>query len=245
MERRASAPGHLAGGRARTPVAPSPNKSAPNESALDRVTWLKAEFFDRDPRRVARALLGKLLLRRIPSGFLAGRIVETEAYLGDDDAAAHAAAGHTPRNSVLFGPPGYAYVYFIYGAHYCLNVSCLPEGKAGSVLFRALEPIAGIEQMAKARGIVLPKEAGLRKISSLKNISSGPGRMSEALGITRERDNGKSLVSARSDLRIADDGYRVRRITVTPRIGIVKSADHPLRYFIAENAFVSGRIAAP
>ena len=240
MERRASAPGHLATGRARTPVAPHPN-----ESPLDRITWLNAEFFNRDPRRVARALLGKLLIRRIPSGILAGRIVETEAYLGEDDAAAHAAAGHTPRNSVLFGPPGYAYVYFIYGAHYCLNVSCLPEGRAGSVLFRALEPIVGIEQMAEARGIVLPKEAALCKISSLKNISSGPGRMSEALGITRDGDNGKSLVSEGSDLRIADDGYRVRRITVTPRIGIVKSADHPLRYFIAENAFVSGRIAAP
>jgi DNA-3-methyladenine glycosylase len=240
MERRASPPGHLATGRARTPVTPHPH-----ESALDRLTWLNAEFFNRDPRRVARALLGKLLIRRIPSGILAGRIVETEAYLGEGDAAAHAAAGHTARNSVLFGPPGHAYVYFIYGAHYCLNVSCLPEGKAGSVLFRALEPVAGIEQMAEARGIVLPKGAGLRKISSLKNISSGPGRMSEALGITRDRDNGKSLVSTRSDLRIADDGYRVRRITVTPRIGIVKSAHHPLRYFITGNAFVSGRKAAP
>ena len=199
---------------------------------------MKAEFFDRDPRRVARALLGKLLIRKIPSGISAGRIVETEAYLGENDAAAHAAAGHTPRNSVLFGPPGYAYVYFIYGAHYCLNVSCLPEGKAGSVLFRALEPIAGIEQMAEARGMELPAELG--KISLLKKISSGPGRMAEALGITRERDNGKSLVGALSDLRIADDGYRVRRITVTPRIGIVKSADHPLRYFIADNRLVSG-----
>jgi DNA-3-methyladenine glycosylase len=234
VESRGSPPGHLAARRARTPVA-----SSPNESALDRVTWLKAEFFDRDPRRVARALLGKLLIRKMPSGILAGRIVETEAYLGENDAAAHAAAGHTARNSVLFGPPGYAYVYFIYGAHYCLNVSCLPEGKAGSVLFRALEPIAGIEQMAEARGIVLPAE--LRKISLLKKISSGPGRMSEALGITRERDNGKSLVGARSDLRIADDGFCVRRITVTPRIGIVKSADHPLRYLIAGNVFVSGQ----
>jgi len=235
VESGASPPGHLTTGWARIPVAPHPN-----ESALDRVTWLKAEFFDRDPRRVARALLGKLLVRKMPSGILAGRIVETEAYLGEDDAAAHAAAGHTPRNSVLFGPPGYAYVYFIYGAHYCLNVSCLPEGKAGSVLFRALEPIAGVEQMAEARGMESTKEAELGKISSLKKISSGPGRMAEALGITRDRDNGKSLVSARSDLRIGDDGYRVRGITVTPRIGIVKSADHPLRYFIADNRLVSG-----
>jgi DNA-3-methyladenine glycosylase len=205
------------------------------------VVWLKAEFFNRDPRRVARALLGKLLIRKTARGILAGRIVETEAYLGKDDAAAHAASGRTARNSVLFGPPGYAYVYFIYGNHYCLNVSCLPDGDPGCVLFRALEPVAGIEQMAEARGMELVKVIDLRKVSSLKNISSGPGRMAEALEITRERDNGKSLVSARSDLRLADDGYRVRRVAVTPRIGIVKSAEQRLRYFIAGNAFVSGR----
>jgi DNA-3-methyladenine glycosylase len=209
--------------------------------SLGRTTTLKADFFNRDPRRVARALLGKLLIRKTPAGILAGRIVETEAYLGKDDAAAHSAAGHTRRNSVVFGPPGYAYVYFIYGAHYCLNVSCLPEGNAGCVLFRALEPIAGIDQMAEVRGIELPSEAELHKISSLKKIASGPGRLAEALGITREKDNGKCLVSPKSDLRVAEDGYRVRYITVTPRIGIVKSAAHPLRYFIAGNVFVSGR----
>ncbi|MGA9496603.1 MAG: DNA-3-methyladenine glycosylase [Terriglobales bacterium] len=205
------------------------------------MTLLKADFFNRDPRRVARALLGKLLVRKTPRGILAGRIVETEAYLGKDDAAAHSAAGKTTRNAVLFGPPGIAYVYFIYGNHYCLNVSCLPDGVAGGVLFRALEPVAGIEQMAVERGIALTHDADLEKISILKTISSGPGRMAEALGATRDRDNGKSLVSSRSDLRIVDDGYRVRRIVVTPRIGIVKAADQPLRYFIAENPFVSGR----
>ncbi len=258
------------------------------------VTLLKADFFNRDPRRVARALLGKVLVRKTPRGILAGRIVETEAYLGKGDAAAHAAAGRTPRNSVLFGPPGHAYVYFIYGNHHCLNVSCLPDGVPGCVLFRALEPVAGIEQMAEARGIgivlvwgrapsracpersrraqaertgapvkpgvglagwrssavagghsnsgfAIAKESGLKKISLLKKISSGPGRLTEALEITRERDNGKSLVSARSDLQIVDDTYRVRRIIVTTRVGIVKSAEHRLRYFIAENPFVSGR----
>jgi DNA-3-methyladenine glycosylase len=210
-------------------------------SSLSRAILLKADFFNRDPRRVARSLLGKLLIRKTPGGILAGRIVETEAYLGQGDAAAHSAAGQTARNSVLFGPPGLAYVYFIYGNHYCLNVSCLPDGVPGGVLFRALEPVAGINQMAKARGIELPKETGLWKISLLKKISSGPGRMSEALDVTRERDNGKSLVSTRSDLRIVDDGYRVRRVMVTPRIGIVKSAEQPLRYFIAGNPFVSGR----
>jgi DNA-3-methyladenine glycosylase len=256
-------------------------------SSPGRVTLLKTDFFNRDPRRVARALLGKLLVRKTPRGILAGRIVETEAYLGKGDAAAHAAAGRTPRNSVLFGPPGHAYVYFIYGNHHCLNVSCLPDGVPGCVLFRALEPVAGIEQMAEARGIELeqqlvwgrapspvqaertgapvkpgvgltgwrssavagghsnsvfamPKESDRKKISLLKKISSGPGRLTEALQITRERDNGKSLVSARSDLQVVDDAYRVRRITVTTRVGIAKSAEHPLRYFIAENPFVSG-----
>jgi DNA-3-methyladenine glycosylase len=210
-------------------------------SSLGRVTLLKAEFFNRDPRRVARALLGKLLVRKSSRGILAGRIVETEAYLGKGDAAAHASAGRTARNFVLFGPPGHAYLYFIYGNHYCLNVSCLPDGVPGCVLFRALEPVAGVEQMAEARGIEVAKETDRKKISSLKKLSSGPGRMAEALEITRDRDNGKSLVSARSDLWLADDGYRVRRVMVTQRIGIVKSAAQPLRYFIAGNPFVSGR----
>jgi DNA-3-methyladenine glycosylase len=209
--------------------------------SLGHVTSLKVEFYDRDPRRVARALLGKLLVRRTAGGVLAGRIVETEAYLGQDDPAAHSAAGRTARNAVLFGPPGIAYVYFIYGNHYCLNVSCLPDGAAGGVLFRALEPVVGVEQMAEARGIELTKDVALRKISELRKISSGPGRMAEALDVTRERDNGKSLVSSRSDLRIVDDGYRVRGVTVTPRIGIVKAAERPLRYFVTGNPFVSGR----
>jgi DNA-3-methyladenine glycosylase len=207
---------------------------------IGRISQLKSEFFNRDPRRVARALLGKLLVRKTPSGNLAGRIVETEAYLGQDDAAAHTAAGRTARNSVLFGPPGHAYVYFIYGNYYCLNVSCLPEGVPGGVLFRALEPAAGIQQMAEARGIEIAKPSDLRDGFFLRKISSGPGRLSEALQITRARDNGKSLISARSDLRIVDDGYHVRRVVVTPRVGIVKSAERALRYYLAGNPFVSG-----
>jgi DNA-3-methyladenine glycosylase len=202
--------------------------------SLGRVAWLNVEFFDRDPRRVARSLLGKLLVRKTAQGVLAGRIVETEAYLGEGDAAAHSFVGKTARNAVLFGPPGRAYVYFIYGNHYCLNVSCLRDGVPGGVLFRAMEPIAGIEEMAAARGLDLERARDLRK------ISSGPGRMAEAMGITRDRDNGKSFVGARSELRIGDDGYRVRRVRVTPRIGIVKAAGMPLRFLIAGNQFVSG-----
>jgi DNA-3-methyladenine glycosylase len=201
---------------------------------IGRVAWLKVGFFDRDPRRVARALLGKLLIRRTKRGMLAGRIVETEAYLGEDDEAAHSFVGKTARNAVLFGPPGRAYVYFIYGNHYCLNVSCLGDGIAGGVLFRALEPVAGIEEMAAARGVSVKNPGDLRK------ISSGPGRMAEALRVTRERDNDKSFVSPKSDLRIGDDGYRARRVLVTPRIGIAKSAAMPLRYLLGGNRFVSG-----
>src|SRR5208282_2525174 len=161
---------------------------------------LSREFYDRDPRRVSRELLGKVLVRKEADKLLAARIVEVEAYLGANDPAAHSFAGRTPRNAVLFGPPGYAYVYFIYGNHYCLNVSCLPDGIAGGVLFRAMEPVAGVEQMAHARGIELPKESGLREPSILRKISSGPGRMSEALGVTRARDNDKNFVSPDSDL---------------------------------------------
>src|SRR5215470_6100410 len=202
--------------------------------SLDRISQLPQEFFKRDPRTVARALLGKLLIRRTASGILAGRLVETEAYLGEGDAAAHATAGKTARNSVLFGPPCIAYVYFIYGHYYCLNVSCITDGLAGGVWFRELESVAGIEEMAASRGIAIKSENDLRK------ISSGPGRLCDALAVTRERDNGKSFANPNSDLQLADDGYRVQRVTVTPRVGITKSADHPLRYLIAGNPFVSG-----
>jgi DNA-3-methyladenine glycosylase len=199
---------------------------------------LPRSFFNRDPRRVARELLGKLVVRRKGRKLLAGRIVEVEAYLGVNDLAAHAAAGRTARNEVLFGPPGHAYVYFIYGVHYCLNVSCLPDGEAGGVLIRALEPVAGMDLMARARGL---EDLNLESVRDLRKLTSGPGRLSEALGITRPRDNGKDLVSRRSDLQVVDDGFRGGKIVVTPRIGIVKSAAMPLRYLLDENQFVSAK----
>jgi len=195
---------------------------------------LPRAFYDRDPRQVSRELLGKVLLRRARSRVLAARIVEVEAYLGEDDPAAHSFAGRTLRNAVLFGPPGCAYVYFIYGNHYCLNVSCLPDGVAGGILFRAVEPLQGMEQMALSRNV------SLESARDLKKLTSGPGRLAEAFGITRERDNGKDLTSARSDLFIADDGYRIGSLLTTPRIGITKAAGLLLRYLIAGNEFVSG-----
>ena len=203
-----------------------------------RARPLPREFYDRDPRRVARDLLGKVLVRRHRRRLLAGRIVEAEAYLGRNDPAAHAAAGPTARNLVLFGPPGHAYVYFIYGNHYCLNVSCLPLGRAGCVLIRALEPLSGLEQMFRARGLTQP--AREPRLTDLRLLTTGPGRLTQALGITRPRDNAKDLTRF-SDLTILDDGFRPRRILKTPRLGISKAAAEQLRYVIGDNPFVSGR----
>jgi DNA-3-methyladenine glycosylase len=201
----------------------------PNPDPLDRA------FFARNPRRVARELLGKVLVRDHGKLHLAGRIVEVEAYLGKNDPASHSAAGNTPRTAVLFGPPGYAYVYFIYGTHYCLNVSCQRDGKAGGVLFRALEPLVGIEEMARARKVTVSSPRDLPR------LTSGPGRLAEAFGITRTRDNGCDLTSPKSGLWIGDDGFHAKNMQITPRIGISKAADARLRYILAGNIFLSGR----
>ena len=204
-------------------------------TCLSPIWPLDRAFFARNPRRVARELLGKILVRDSGNTRLAARIVEVEAYLGENDPAAHAAAGNTARTAVLFGPPGYAYVYFIYGNHYCLNVSCERDGKAGGVLFRALQPLEGIEEMARARDVELqgPRD--------LVRLTSGPGRLAEAFGVTRARDNGCDLTSRSSGLWIGDDGSRAGKIQITPRIGISKAADQPLRYILAGNEFVSGK----
>jgi DNA-3-methyladenine glycosylase len=202
---------------------------------MPKIRPLKRTFFARDPRRVARELLGKVLVRKAgkSDGFLAARVVEVEAYLGEKDPAAHAAAGRTERTAVLFGPPGHAYVYFIYGNHYCLNVSCETDGKAGSVLLRALEPLRGIEEMAEARGIRIVRPEDLRK------LTSGPGRLAEAFGITRSADNGCDLTKSSSSLWLGEDGRGNGRVAVTPRIGITKAAERRLRYVLAGNPFVS------
>jgi DNA-3-methyladenine glycosylase len=129
-------------------------------------------------------------------------------------------------------------VYFIYGMHYCLNISCLKEGEAGCVLIRALEPVEGVEQMARAREL---DELNLGSARELRKLTSGPARLCEALDITRPRDNGKDMLSPGSDLQVRDDGWTPEEIAITPRIGISKSADMPLRYVVAGNVFVSGR----
>jgi DNA-3-methyladenine glycosylase len=184
------------------------------------------DFYLDSPDLVAKKLLGKLLVR----GEMAGRIVEVEAYFGESDPASHSFPGRTARNTVLFGPPGHAYVYFIYGMYFCLNVSCEPDGLPGGVLFRALEPVRGLEAMAIARGVAATRVAAL---------TSGPGRLCQAFGVTRERDNGVDFTSRKSDLQIQDDGFVAGEIMVTPRIGISKDTDRPARFLLAGNPFVS------
>src|SRR5579859_4579997 len=167
---------------------------------LNHSNNIDRSFFERHPRIVARELLDKLLIRRDARGkFRAGRIVETEAYPANDPAA-HTFNGKTARNAVIFGPAGHAYVYFTYGMHYCMNVSCEPEGKAGCVLLRALEPVEGLPAMAKSRGVELSSAPTQYE---LRSLTSGPARLCAALGITRERDNGSDLLGAQSTLILA------------------------------------------
>lgn len=199
---------------------------------------ISREFFKHGPERVSRELLGKLLVAidqksRKP---MAGRIVEVEAYLGPHnstpDPAAHSFRGPTPRNLVLFGPAGHAYVYSIYGQYYCMNITCETKGLAGCILLRALEPVVGIAQMARNRG--LDEDAPVR------SISSGPSRLCIALGLTRLLHNGLDVTSAKSPLQVRDDGFPECEVAITPRIGIRHAVDLPLRFTLRGHECVSG-----
>jgi DNA-3-methyladenine glycosylase len=193
-------------------------------------------FFEAPPEQVAPRLLGKLLVHRTAALVLAGRIVELEAYLGPHnrppDPAAHAHRGPTPRNSVLFGPAGHAYVYAIYGRYFCANISCEAEGRAGCVLIRALEPVAGQAQMALNRGL----DPG----ASPPKLTSGPSRLCQALGLTRLRHNGLDLTDPASPLQVRDDGAPQVDPLITVRIGINYATDWPMRFVLAGHACVSG-----
>jgi DNA-3-methyladenine glycosylase len=188
---------------------------------------LPRAFYNRPSIEVARALLGTVLVH----GATSGRIVETEAYLGPqsglEDRAAHSWRGVTPRTRVIFGAPGHAYVYLIYGMYECLNVVAEPEGIAGCVLIRAVEPVAGIARMRLRR----PTASGIEK------LANGPGKLTLALGITR-RHNGADLTSGPLTIHPPERPEGLR-IGVSPRIGIKPSADLPLRFFIEGNRFVS------
>ena len=189
---------------------------------MDHGDVLPRSFYTRPTIHVARDLLGTILWH----GAVAGRIVETEAYLGLDDLAAHASRGLTPRTKVIFGPPGHAYVYFIYGMYECLNLIAEPEGSPGCVLIRALEPVAGVEKMKQRRGT-----------DRVEQLANGPGKLTLAMGITRKL-NGADVTYGDFIVRSPLDRSPVD-IESGTRVGITKAIDWPLRFWIRGNPFVS------
>ena len=184
---------------------------------------LKRAFYQRPTIDVAQDLLGKIIVH----GPTAGIIVETEAYPGGDDFASHSARGITPRTKVIFGPPGHAYVYFIYGMYQCLNLVCEPDGTPGCVLVRALEPLAGI-------GIMQNRRPAAHKI---EDLASGPGKLTLALAITLQH-NGADVTRGNLVVREPIDKRRIE-VLITRRIGISKCVDSPLRFLIAGNRSAS------
>lgn len=206
--------------RAASPPPPGARRS-------DSGAALARDFYARATEVVARDLLGCVLECHTDEGVTSGRIVETEAYLGEHDLACHAAAGRTRRTEPLYGPPGTAYVYFIYGVHWCFNAVTRDEGLPSAVLVRALEPLTGLELMRARR------PAARRD----HDLTSGPGKLCAALGIDVRHN---ALPLKRPPVLIRE-GARVRdsQVLITPRIGIRESADWPLRWLIADNPYVS------
>ncbi len=189
---------------------------------------LPAEFYTSGTDVVARKLLGKILCHETAAGLTAGIIVETEAYLGCGDPACHAACGKTGRNAAMFGPPGRAYVYFIYGNHYCFNVVTEREGIGTAVLVRALEPLAGHKIMGRRRKLSESDPA----------LTNGPGKLCRALGINRGQ-NGLSLAQPPLWVGETPANFNGGPVVVTPRIGIRRAADKLLRFCFAENRYLS------
>jgi DNA-3-methyladenine glycosylase len=188
---------------------------------------LPRAFYLRPPRVVARDLLGCIVVSRIGRTVVAGRIVETEAYLGPEDAASHAAIRPIAARSMLYGEGGHAYVFRIYGMHFCLNAVTRPVGEPGCVLIRALDPVAGLPLMARRRGLAVDSPG----------LTNGPGKLTQALGIT-EQHNGADLVHG--TLVIAPpDAPRDFVIARGPRIGITRATALPLRFWVRDNRFVS------
>jgi len=191
---------------------------------------LQREFYERDTITVARNLLGKYLVHEIDEGTLIGKIVETEAYIGPDDAAAHTCNGlRSSRTEVIFGAGGYAYVYMIYGMYYCFNIVSNVKEKPEAVLIRALEPVEGIEIMKKHR-----------KLDKLKNLCNGPGKLCSAMSITKKENSvdlcGESLYLLDKS-NVSDED-----ILSTPRINVDyagEAKDYPWRFIIKDNKFIS------
>lgn len=186
---------------------------------------LPRAFYDRTAAVVAPRLLGKVLVRVTSRGLVRGRIVEVEAYTGSSDPGSHAYRGPTPRNQVMFGPPGHVYVYISYGTHFCMNVVTDAPGVAGAVLLRALEPLAGIEIMQANR-------SG----KALVDLCNGPGKLCQAYGITRA-ENGEDLEG--TGMWIDDDGFAVASVETSTRVGLSHGCELPLRFFLPRNPYVS------
>jgi DNA-3-methyladenine glycosylase len=198
-----------------------------SELLLPVAVILGQEFYDRDPARVARELLGMWLRVQTDSGVQRARIVETEAYLGPHDPACHAAVGRTARNDALHGPPGTVYVYRIYGIHWCVNAVTLADGIGSAVLLRAVEPDGDLHPLQARR------PAARRE----RDLTNGPGKLCAAYDITGA-DDGSSLQRGR--IRIEQGtAFRDDEVRVSPRIGITRAAEWPLRFFVAGNSFVS------
>lgn len=189
---------------------------------------LPRPFYDRPVLDVAPDLLGKLIVRREDDGSeTTVRLVETEAY-HESDPASHSYRGPTPRNAVMFGPGGHLYVYFTYGMHFCMNVSCGPEGTGAAVLLRAAAPVTGLDTIRSRRG---PKPSD-------RDLLRGPARLTSGLGIDRPWD-GTDVTDPTSPLRIEDDGAEVGEIGRGPRVGIRQAVDQPWRFWIADHPAVS------
>jgi DNA-3-methyladenine glycosylase len=200
------------------------NDAMPLARLLEDSSMLDEDFYSRPAMDVAKDLLGKVIVHR----GAAGRIVEVEAYLGLSDLAAHAAAGITARTRVLFGPPGRAYVYLIYGIHECLNLVAEPDGVPGCVLIRALDPLCGLTMMRQRRPAARKPE----------DLCSGPGKLTAAMGITRAL-NGAN-VTMRGDLFVCRFGDEMPvKFSTSARIGITKCADWPLRFYIPDSPSIS------
>ena len=185
---------------------------------------MKRNFYARDSAKVARELLGKKLVHKIKNKILEGRIVETEAYYGENDPASHAFK-RTPRSEIMYGPPGFSYVYFVYGNHHMFNVVTEKEEKPGAVLIRALEPLKGLNLMKKNRGI-----------SNIKNLTNGPGKLTKAFDITKKHNN---LDLSKGNLKIKNHDEKELKIVSTKRIGIKNDLNKNLRFYIKENEFLS------
>jgi DNA-3-methyladenine glycosylase len=214
------------------------------EGSLQQPNVLPQQFYSRETVDVAKDLLGKILVRTLRKNrVLEGRIVEVEAYRGKDDPASHAYRGLTERNKVMFGQVGTAYVYFIYGNHYCLNVTArIGSEEAGAVLIRAIEPTSGTRYMLKNRRI---DERNLQRKMERGTIpppwlTNGPGKLTQAMRITRKQ-NGIDLTNRMSELWLREDieGKSEINIESTERVGINRGKDRPWRFYIKDNAFVS------